>query len=98
MEQLPLDFSQPTNKLTAIADVERKKNLVKNDYNQQGNTYSATNPDAMGDGDSLGRGTGSFLDVYNGTAGTSVDVFERKMNIKFNAFQPNKPYNIRGTE
>ena len=54
MEQLPLDFSQPTNKLTAIADVERKKNLVKNDYNQQGNTYSATNPDAMGDGDSLG--------------------------------------------
>ena len=28
MEQLPLDFSQPTNRLTAIADVERKKNLV----------------------------------------------------------------------
>ena len=32
MEKLPLDFSQPANKLTAIADVERKKNLVKNDW------------------------------------------------------------------
>ena len=31
MEQLPLDFSQPPNRLTAIADVERKKNIVKND-------------------------------------------------------------------
>jgi hypothetical protein len=51
-----------------------------------------------GDGDSIGRGTGIYLDVYNQTAGTSVDVFERKMNIKFNAYQPNKPYNIRGTE
>jgi len=39
-----------------------------------------------------------YLDVYNETAGTSVDVFERKMNIKFNAYQPNKPYNIRGIE
>jgi hypothetical protein len=94
MEQLPLDFSQPANRLTAIADVERKKNLVKNDYNQQGNTYSATNPDAMGDGDSLGRGTGSFLDVYNGLAGTSVDITERKNEIKINKYQPEKPYKV----
>jgi len=94
MEQLPLDFSQPANRLTAIAEVERKKNLVKNDFAQQGNEYSSTNPDAVGDGDSVGRGTGSFLDVYNEAAGTSVDVFERKMIIKFNAYQPNKPYKV----
>jgi hypothetical protein len=96
MEQLPLDFSQPVNRLTAIAEIERKKNLVKNDYNQQGNQYSSTNPDAVGDGDAIGRGTGTFLDVYNEAAGTSVDVFERKMNIKFNAYQPNKPYQVEG--
>lgn len=94
MEQLPLDFSQPANRLTAIAEIERKKNLVKNDFIQQGNEYSSTNPDAVGDGDSIGRGTGSFLDVYNEGAGTSIDVFERKMNIKFNAYQPNKPYRL----
>jgi len=94
MEQLPLDFSQPKNKLTEIAEFERKKNLVKNDYSQQGQQYSSTNPDAIGDGDEIGRGTGSFLDVYNVAAGTSVDVFERKMNIKFNAYQPNKPYTV----
>ena len=96
MEQLPLAFSQPVNRLTSIAEIERKKNLVKNDYNQQGNQYSSTNPDAVGDGDAIGRGTGTFLDVYNEAAGTSVDVFERKMNIKFNAYQPNKPYQVEG--
>ena len=92
MEKLPLDFSQPANRLTAIADTERKKNLVKNDYKQQGNEYSSTNPDAMGDGDSLGRGTGSFLDVYNGLAGTSVDITERKNEIKINKYNKGKTY------
>ena len=96
MEKLPLDFSQPANRLTTIADNERKKNLVKNDYKQQGNEYSSTNPDAMGDGDALGRGTGSFLDVYNGLAGTSVDITERKNEIKINKYQPNKPYKVEG--
>jgi hypothetical protein len=96
MEQLPLDFSQPANRLTAIAEIERKKNIVKNDYSQQGQSYSSTNPDAIGDGDEIGRGTGSFLDVYNVAAGTSTDVFERKMNIKFNAYNPNKPYSVQG--
>lgn len=96
MEKLPLDFSQPANRLTAIADTERKKNLVKNDYKQQGNEYSSTNPDAMGDGDALGRGTGSFLDVYNNLAGTSVDITERKNEIKINKYQPNKPYKVEG--
>lgn len=94
MEQLNLDFSQPTNRLTVIADIERNKNIVKNDYSDVGNRYSSTNPDAIADGDNLGRGTGGYLDVYNTEAGTSIDVLERKLNIKFNAFQPNKPYTV----
>ena len=90
----PLYFYKPENRLTAIADVERKKNIVKNDFKQQGNEYSSTNPAAVGDGDEIGRGTGSYLDVYNEQAGTSVDILERKLNIKFNLYQPNKPYRV----
>ena len=91
--QEPLNFEQPKNKLSEVADAERAKLFPKNDFKTT-NQYSSTNPDAIGDGDEIGRGTGSFLDVYNVAAGTSTDVFERKMNIKFNAYQPNKPYRV----
>jgi hypothetical protein len=93
MQQIPIDLTQTeNNKLTVIADVERKKNIVKNDYNEAGNQYSDTNPDALADGDTLGRGTGIFLDIFNDTAGTSVDIFERKNNIKFNPYNADKTY------
>ena len=87
----PVDLSQPINKLSAYADVERAKLIPKNDYTFK-NEYSAVNPDAIADGDELGRGTGVFLDVYNPTAGTSTDVAERKNEIKINKFNSNKPY------
>ena len=45
------------------------------------------NKDAVADGDSMGRGTGSFLDVYNVNAGTINDVIERKSEIKINKFK-----------
>jgi hypothetical protein len=93
MQQIPIDLTQTeNNRLTFIADVERKKNIVKNDYNEAGNQYSDTNPDALADGDTLGRGTGIFLDIFNDTAGTSVDIFERKNNIKFNPYNADKTY------
>lgn len=92
MNLIPIDFSQPTNKLTVIADVERKRNVVKNDYNEVGNQYSATNPDAVADGDSKGRGTGVFLDIFNDKAGTIVDIVERKNEIKINKYNQNKTY------
>ena len=95
MEKLPLDFSQPANRLTAIAEIERKKNIVKNDFIQQSNEYSSTNPAALADGDAMGRGIGTS-DTRNESAGTSIDIFERKMNIKFNAYQADKPYNVKG--
>ena len=91
--ELIVDLSQnEPNALTAIADAERDKLIPKNDYNAAGNEYSSVNRDAVADGDSMGRGTGTFLDVYNVNAGTSDDVMERKSEIKINKFNSSKTY------
>ena len=87
----PLNFDQPKNKLTDIADMERAKLFPKNDFKNT-NQYSSVNPDALADGDSQGKGTGDFLDVYNQSAGAIQDIAERKAEIVLNQFQPNKPY------
>ena len=89
MQTERLDFSQPANDLTAIADLQRKSLIVKNDYKTV-NPYSSVNPDAISDGDESGKGTGIFLDTING--GSSIDIVERKSEIKVNEYQPNKPY------
>lgn len=92
-EQINIDLSQNIpNQLTAIADIERAKLIPKNDYNAIGNPYSSVNRDAIADGDSMGRGTGTFLDVYNVNAGTITDVVERKNEIKINKFNSSKRY------
>ena len=92
-EQINLDLSQNIpNALTAIADIERAKLIPKNDYNAVGNQYSSVNRDAIADGDSMGRGTGAYLDVYNVNAGTITDVVERKNEIKINKFNSSKTY------
>jgi hypothetical protein len=91
--ELTLDLSQDVpNALTAIADAERAKLIPKNDFNSVGNEYSSVNRDAIADGDSMGRGTGAFLDVYNVNAGTIDDVIERKNEIKINKFNSSKTY------
>jgi hypothetical protein len=91
--ELAIDLSQnEPNALTAIADAERAKLIPKNDYNAVGNEYSSVNRDAVADGDSMGRGTGTFLDVYNVNAGTSDDVMERKNEIKINKYNSSKTY------
>ena len=89
MQSERLDFSQPKNDLTAIADLQRKSLIVKNDYKTV-NPYSSVNPDALSDGDESGKGTGIFLDTING--GSSIDVVERKNEIKINEYQKEKPY------
>ena len=89
MQTERLDFSQPANDLTTIADLQRKSLIVKNDYKTV-NPYSSVNPDAISDGDESGKGTGIFLDTING--GSSIDIVERKSEIKLNEYQPNKPY------
>lgn len=91
--ELTLDLSQDVpNALTAIAEAERAKLIPKNDFNAVGNEYSSVNRDAIADGDSMGRGTGTFLDVYNVNAGTIDDVMERKNEIKINKFNSSKTY------
>jgi len=91
--EITIDLSQDVpNALTAIADAERAKLIPKNDFNAVGNEYSSVNRDAVADGDSMGRGTGAFLDVYNVNAGTIDDVVERKNEIKINRFNSSKTY------
>jgi hypothetical protein len=91
--ELSIDLSQnEPNALTAYADAERAKLIPKNDFNAVGNEYSSVNRDAVADGDSMGRGTGAFLDVYNVNAGTIDDVVERKNEIKINRFNSSKTY------
>jgi hypothetical protein len=65
MQTERLNFEQPANDLTAIAEIQRKSLVVKNDY-KTANPYSAVNPDAISDGDESGKGTGVFLDTVNG--------------------------------
>ena len=86
-----LNQTEP-NALTAISKQERAKLIPKNDYNQVGNPYSAVNRDAVADGDSMGRGTGVFLDVYNQTAGTREDISERVSEIRINRFNSQNTY------
>jgi hypothetical protein len=91
--EIAVDLTQnEPNPLTAIADMERAKLIPRNDYNEVGNQYSATNRDAMADGDAMGKGTGVFLDVYNVNAGDITDVLERKNEIKINQYNSSKPY------
>lgn len=90
----PLDFSQPSNKLTEVAEQIRKQQIARNDY-QLGNQYGAANADAISDGDEKGKGTGVFLDTSRG--GNSLDMLERKNEIKINQYQAGKPYQVPGT-
>jgi hypothetical protein len=87
----PLDFGQPNNQLSQIAEGERKKLIPKNDY-KTSNQYSSTNPDALATGDAQGKGTGGFLDTGNKSAGAIQDILERKAEIVINKYKDNSPY------
>lgn len=87
----PLDFSQPKNSLSEIAEAERKKLFPKNDYKTE-NQYSAVNPDALADGDAQGKGTGEFLDTGNQNAGGIQDIIERKAELVINKYKIQNPY------
>jgi hypothetical protein len=86
-----MDFSQPDNQLSKIAEEQRKKLFPRNDFKPT-DPYSSVHPDALANGDTIGRGTGGELDVYNQAAGTSTDIAERKDDLKINKFSPNNPY------
>jgi hypothetical protein len=89
----PVNFDQPDNQLSKYAETERKKLAVKNDY-KENDLYSSTHPDAMADGDELGKGTGIFLDSNNQKAGSGPDIIERKKELVINKYSDSKPYKI----
>jgi len=89
-----LDFAQPNNELSKIAESQRGILFPRNDFSPRSQSYSSVHPDAIADGDSIGRGTGLYLDVYNVQAGTSLDTAERISNIKINKYNKDKGYTI----
>jgi hypothetical protein len=90
-QQEPLDFTQPINELSEIAEAQRAKLFPKNNFKKD-NPYSSVNPDAIADGDERGKGTGVFLDVYNTGAGAIQDILERKTQTVINEYKPTEPY------
>jgi hypothetical protein len=86
-----LDFSQPDNTLSKVAEEQRRKLFARNDFKTT-DPYSSVHPDAIADGDKIGRGTGGDLDIYNQKAGTSIDIAERKDDLKVNKYSTNNPY------
>mgnify|MGYP000217808920 FL=1 len=88
----PLNFEQPENDLSKIAEMQRAILFPKNDFKKTANEYSAVNPDALADGDRDGKGTGNFLDVFNQQAGAIQDIQERNAGIVINEYKPNSPY------
>lgn len=88
----PLNFEQPENDLSKIAEMQRALLFPKNDFKKTANEYSSVNPDALADGDRDGKGTGNFLDVYNQQAGAIQDIQERNAELVINEYKPNSPY------
>ena len=88
----PLNFEQPKNNLSAIADAQRAILFPKNDYKKTANEYSSVNPDALATGDAQGKGTGGDLDIFNESAGAIQDILERKAEMVINQFKPTSPY------
>ena len=86
-----IDLSQPDNDMSKRAEKQRNKLFSRNDFKTV-NPYSTVNPAALADGDTNGRGTGGFLDVNNQKAGTSIDILERKNDLKVNKFTSLNPY------
>jgi len=95
------------SKLEEIAINQRNILIAKNTYNTESdtNTYNATHSRATSDEKTPvnGKGTGEFLDVFNG--GGSLDIFGnpakagsgRLKNVATNEFNNDKPYTAPDT-
>ena len=61
------------SKLEQLADEYRVENLKGNIYQKdEGKQYSDKHPNATSDGDIKGKGTGEYLDTYNGGSETDI--------------------------
>ena len=87
------------DKLGDIGKAERDKMIAKNSYQIDEEThYSAKHKNALGDGDKKGKGTGGFMDTYNGGSledveGNAVDSGSGRIaNLKVNKYTKNNEY------
>lgn len=64
----------------------RKQNVARNSYNNN-DEYSVGHPNALSDGDELGKGE------VNGQIGGLTDIKLREKSIAKNLFNKNKEYN-----
>jgi hypothetical protein len=89
-----------SNKLEQAAIDRRNALIPLNGYNNASasNEYSATHPNSLSDGDNKGKGTGVFMDSYNG--GDDIDIngnpnyagSGRLQNQAFNQYNESKGY------
>lgn len=63
----------------------RQRELAKNKYGRN-NAYEGTHPDALSDGDELGKGE------KNGTVGSRTDIATRNAQQAKNVYTANDPY------
>ncbi len=63
----------------------RTEELAKNKYGNN-NQYTEGHPDALSDGDELGKGE------LNGSVGSKTDIEQRKKLLSKNIYSPNNPY------
>jgi hypothetical protein len=87
------------SKLEELGKQFRTDNIIKNTYqNGEGNEYGAKHPNAKADGDNKGKGTGNFLDTYNGGSindelGSSNEPGSGRIaNVAKNKYSAEKPY------
>mgnify|MGYP006280617889 CR=1 FL=1 len=64
----------------------RKQQIARNNYTKN-DEYSGTHPDALSDGDELGKGE------KNGSIGSQTDIQKRKELKTKNRYSYDKPYN-----
>lgn len=68
----------------------RNRELVRNKYKTT-NEYRANHPNALSDGDELGKGEN------NGSIGSATDIRQRTIAEARNTFTKNNPYDISKT-
>lgn len=73
--------------LLPIAD-DKRKTLVARNRTNTADPYGVNHPDAISDGDELGKGEN------NGEVGSSIDIAERKRLIATNDYSANNRYKI----
>lgn len=90
--------TNPGEKMTEVAKVERDKLFPKNEYSPKSEFYSPQHPNALADGDDKGRGTSVYLGVHDAKTGTKIDILTRNDLIKTNAYNTKNNYSVPDDE